>query len=129
MPHSTPLRLLLALGLALVPAFAAKPKSVPADSPPQLISTKGGGPKWKNVAELQAFAANGDPLPLALPPMSAPAPGTAASPVSASPRFTLSLHDPTTSSLIEPRACIQVADLVQCKRCDFSAAVRCTVYS
>ena len=44
--------------------------------------------------------ANGDPLPLALPPMSAPAPGTAASPVSASPRFTLSLHDPTTSSLI-----------------------------
>ncbi|HQY04677.1 MAG TPA: tetratricopeptide repeat protein [Lacunisphaera sp.] len=61
MPHSTPLRLLLALGLALVPAFAAKPKSVPADSPPQLISTKGGGPKWKNVAELQAFAANGDP--------------------------------------------------------------------
>src|SRR5258708_31477857 len=33
----------------------------PADAPPQLISTKGGGPKWKNVPELMVFAAKGDP--------------------------------------------------------------------
>ncbi|MBL9217918.1 MAG: sel1 repeat family protein [Opitutaceae bacterium] len=61
MPHPAPLRLLLALSLAFVPAFAAKPKAVPADAAPQLISTQGGGPKWKNVAELQSFAAKGDP--------------------------------------------------------------------
>lgn len=56
--------LLLVLGLLLVPGFAAEKKSKPAetlDAPPQLISTKGGGPKWKNVAELQQFAAKGDP--------------------------------------------------------------------
>lgn len=61
MPHPAPLRLLLALSLAVVPAFAAKPKAVPNDAAPQLISTQGGGPKWKNVAELQSFAAKGDP--------------------------------------------------------------------
>jgi TPR repeat protein len=61
MPHPAVIRLLLALGLASAPAFAAKPKAAPADAAPQLISTQGGGPKWKNVAELQSFAAKGDP--------------------------------------------------------------------
>jgi len=56
------LRLLLSLlCLVSVPAFAAKKKAEPADAPPQLISTKGGGPKWKNVTELQQFADQGDP--------------------------------------------------------------------
>lgn len=55
-------RLLLSLlCLISVPAFAAKKKAEPADAPPQLISTKGGGPKWKNVTELQQFADKGDP--------------------------------------------------------------------
>ncbi|MDI1249822.1 MAG: tetratricopeptide repeat protein [Lacunisphaera sp.] len=55
--------LLLVPFLGLVPAgaFAAKKEKPPADAPPQLISTKGGGPKWKNAKELEAFAAQGDP--------------------------------------------------------------------
>ncbi len=61
MPHPTPLRLLLALGLAFVPAFAAKPKSEPADAAPQLISTKGPKPKWTTVEQLKQFAEKGDP--------------------------------------------------------------------
>lgn len=55
-------RLLLSL-LCLAPLTltAAKKKAEPADAPPQLISTKGGGPKWTNVTELQQFADKGDP--------------------------------------------------------------------
>ncbi|MBI2813507.1 MAG: recombinase RecA [Opitutae bacterium] len=57
-------RLLLVACLAAGPAFAAKkekPKAEPADAPPQLISTKGGGPKWTTVEQLRQFAAKGDP--------------------------------------------------------------------
>lgn len=59
--HPAPRLLLSLLCLISVPAFAAKKKAEPADAPPQLISTKGGGPKWKNVTELQQFADQGDP--------------------------------------------------------------------
>jgi hypothetical protein len=58
--HLTPRLLLSLLCLNSVTATAASKKN-PADLPPQLISTKGGGPKWQNVAELQSFAAKGDP--------------------------------------------------------------------
>ena len=55
------LRLLLSiLCLASVPTFAAKKKVEPADTPPQLISTKGGGPKWTTVEQLKQFAVKGD---------------------------------------------------------------------
>lgn len=60
----TLLHLPLAVCLAAVPAFAAqkdKPKAEPTDAPPQLISTQGGGPGWKNIAELRQFAAKGNP--------------------------------------------------------------------
>ena len=60
----TLLHLLLATGLAAGPAWAAKkdkPKAEPADAPPQLISIKGGGPKWTTVEQLKQFAAKGDP--------------------------------------------------------------------
>jgi len=53
--------LLSLLCLAPLTLAAAKKKADPADAPPQLISTKGGGPKWKNVTELQQFANQGDP--------------------------------------------------------------------
>jgi hypothetical protein len=53
--------LLSFLCLGLGTAIAAKKGKEPADAPPQLISTKGGGPKWKNTRELEAFAAKGDP--------------------------------------------------------------------
>ncbi len=59
--HPAPRLLLSLLCLISVPAFAAKKKAEPADASPQLISTKGGGPKWKNVTELQQFADQGDP--------------------------------------------------------------------
>lgn len=59
--HLTPRLLLSLLCLISIPAFAAKKKTEPADAPPQLISTKGGGLKWKNVTELQQFADKGDP--------------------------------------------------------------------
>ncbi len=59
--HPGPRLLLSLLCLVFVPAFAAKKKAEPADAPPLLISTKGGGPKWKNVTELQQFADKGDP--------------------------------------------------------------------
>lgn len=57
----TPRLLLSLLCLTFIPALAAKKAAEPADAPPQLISTKSGGPKWKNAAELQVFAAKGDP--------------------------------------------------------------------
>lgn len=59
--HPTPRLLLSLLCLGFVPLFAASKAAEPADAPPQLISTHGGGPKWKNVPELQVFAAKGDP--------------------------------------------------------------------
>jgi hypothetical protein len=43
-------------------ALAAKKEKPSADAPPQLISTEGGGSKWKNTKELKAYAAKGDPL-------------------------------------------------------------------
>lgn len=75
--------LLFALGLMLVPGFAAeKKKSKPteaADAPPQIISKDGGKmpwtdapmvlvpvtvgkPKWTTLEQLKQFAAKGDPL-------------------------------------------------------------------
>lgn len=59
--HPTPRLLLSLLCLGFVPLLAAKKAAEPADAPPQLISTHGGGPKWKNVPELIVFAAKGDP--------------------------------------------------------------------
>jgi hypothetical protein len=38
-----------------------KPKPTNDDSGPVLVSTGSGGPKWKNIAELEEFAAKGDP--------------------------------------------------------------------
>lgn len=59
---SPTLRLLLSLHcLASAAAFAAKKKVEPSDAPPQLISTKGDGPKWTTLEQLKQFAANGDP--------------------------------------------------------------------
>ena len=56
------LRLLLSLlCLTSATAFAAKKKAEPADAPPQLISTKGDGPKWTTLEQLKQFAAKGDP--------------------------------------------------------------------
>jgi TPR repeat protein len=58
-------RLLVSLCLVTITGFAAskKPaqKSEPLDAPPQLISTKGNAPKWKNIEELKQFALRGDP--------------------------------------------------------------------
>lgn len=59
--HPTLRILLSCLCLASATAFAAKKKTEPADAPPQLISTKGGGPKWTTVEQLKQFAAKGDP--------------------------------------------------------------------
>jgi TPR repeat protein len=59
--HPAPRLLLSLLCLISVPAFAAKKKAESGDALPQLIATKGGGPKWKNVTELQQFADQGDP--------------------------------------------------------------------
>lgn len=59
---SPTLRLLLSLHcLASATAFAAKKKVESSDAPPQLISTKGDGPKWTTLEQLKQFAANGDP--------------------------------------------------------------------
>ncbi len=58
--HPTPRLLLSLLCLGFVPVLAAKKAAEPADAPPQLISTHGGGPKWKSIPELIAFAAKGD---------------------------------------------------------------------
>jgi len=62
MRPTPPIRLLLILCCATsLPVFAAKKKVEPADAPPQLISTKSGGPKWITVEQLKQFAAKGDP--------------------------------------------------------------------
>jgi hypothetical protein len=53
--------ILLVPFLGAVGVSAANKEKAPADAPPQLLSTKGGGPKWKNTRELEAFAAQGDP--------------------------------------------------------------------
>ena len=59
---SPTLRLLLSLlCLTFAPAFAAKKKVEPADAPPQLISTKGDGPKWTTLEQLKQFAVKNDP--------------------------------------------------------------------
>jgi uncharacterized protein len=55
------LLLISLLGFAPAGAFAAKKEKNPVETAPQLISTKGGGPKWKNTKELESFAAKGDP--------------------------------------------------------------------
>jgi TPR repeat protein len=59
----TPARFLFAIFLVPALVFAAdkKKRAEPADAPPQLISTKGNAPKWKNVSELKQFALQGDP--------------------------------------------------------------------
>lgn len=50
------------LALGLVPGLAAKKeKRATLDAPPQLLSTEGGGVKWKNTKQLRAHAAKGDP--------------------------------------------------------------------
>lgn len=56
------LLLFLLQGPGLVTALAAKTEKEPADARPQLISTKGGGPKWKDTKELASFAAKSEPL-------------------------------------------------------------------
>jgi hypothetical protein len=43
------------------PAQAAPKKEAAGDAAPVLVSTKGNTPKWKTLAELQQFAAQGDP--------------------------------------------------------------------
>jgi TPR repeat protein len=55
------LAILLLSCLGLPPAFAAKKERPSLDAPPQLISTEGSGPKWRNTKELKAHAAKGDP--------------------------------------------------------------------
>ena len=47
--------------LFLGEARAAAKKESAGDAPPVLLSTTGKAPKWKNLAELQQFAATGDP--------------------------------------------------------------------
>jgi hypothetical protein len=58
------LAIILATGCALFsPLFAAPKKSKPAvegDTAPELVSTEGGGPRWKNLKELRAHAEKGD---------------------------------------------------------------------
>lgn len=50
------------LALGLVPGAAAKKeKRASLDAPPQLLSTEGGGVKWKNTKQLMTHAAQGDP--------------------------------------------------------------------
>ncbi len=62
MRPTLPIRLFLLLFCATsLPVFAAKKKVEPADAPPQLISTKGGGQKWTSLEQLKQFAAKGEP--------------------------------------------------------------------
>jgi uncharacterized protein len=57
-----PTRLLLLLPLlGLAALFGAKKEKAPPDEAPQLISTQGGKPKWKDTKGLKAYAAKGDP--------------------------------------------------------------------
>jgi len=53
----------LALSVSIaIGADKKKPKPKPAeDAAPVLVSTDGGGPKWKNLKQLEEFAAQGDP--------------------------------------------------------------------
>lgn len=56
------LGIVLLLPAALAQAQGTKnPGRQAADAPPQLISTDAGAPRWKNLRELEAFAAKGDP--------------------------------------------------------------------
>lgn len=62
------LLVLLAALAAPVPAFAQRKKTEKNPAPaaevvelPKLISTTGGGPKWRTLKELEQFAAKGDP--------------------------------------------------------------------
>lgn len=57
----TLLLLLSAFCLHCSTAFATETMTEPADAPPRLVSTKGGGPKWTTVEQLKQFAAKGDP--------------------------------------------------------------------
>lgn len=59
--HGSLLRLSALLCLASTPGAAAKDDKGPPDQAPQLISTEGGAPQWKNTRELKAHAARGDP--------------------------------------------------------------------
>jgi len=61
MRRFTSLLLLLCLSPGLAATATEKKEPEPADAPPQLISTKGGGLKWKNLKELTAIAEKGDP--------------------------------------------------------------------
>ncbi|MBE2216018.1 MAG: sel1 repeat family protein [Opitutaceae bacterium] len=53
--------LFLLLNLALGSGARAGADKTPADQAPQLISTEGGGARWKNTKELRRWAAQGDP--------------------------------------------------------------------
>jgi len=53
--------ILAVTALFLSTAVAAPTKDSGGDAAPVLLSTKGKGPKWKTLAELQQFAAKGDP--------------------------------------------------------------------
>lgn len=48
-------------GVLLCGGLAPGAEKEPLDAPPKLISTTGGGPKWKNLKELKQFAGKGDP--------------------------------------------------------------------
>lgn len=52
--------LLLVTGLGVAAPEKGKPAASPRDRAPELISTDGGGPKWKNMTELRAHAEKGD---------------------------------------------------------------------
>ncbi len=51
-----------AAGFSLGYAAPAKIEKPADDTPPVLLSTDGGGRKWKTLEQLKAFAAKGDPL-------------------------------------------------------------------
>ena len=55
-----PAVVILAVTAVFFAAGEAAPKKDPGDAAPVLLSTKGAKPKWKNVAELKQFAAQGD---------------------------------------------------------------------
>lgn len=54
------LLLSLAPGLLVAAPKQEKSKTTPGDRAPVLVATDGGGPKWKNMAELRAHAEQGD---------------------------------------------------------------------
>lgn len=55
------LLLLLSLCSGLTTLSGVQKEKTPVDTPPQLISTQGGRPKWKDTKGLKAYAAKGDP--------------------------------------------------------------------